>query len=41
MHRELGQKEEEIAVLKRSLTNTPKSRRAGSSIAERLATVES
>jgi hypothetical protein len=41
VHRKLGQKDEEIAVLKRWLDSTPKSRRAGSRIAERLAKVES
>jgi hypothetical protein len=37
VHRKLGQKDEEIAVLKRWLAACPKSRRAGSKIAERLA----
>lgn len=41
VHRKLGQKDEEIAVLKRWLERTPKSRRAGSRIAERLAKLES
>lgn len=41
IHRKLGQKAEEIAVLKRWLDSTPKSRRAGSRIAERLAKLES
>jgi hypothetical protein len=40
VHRKLGQKEEEIAVLKRWLNSTPKSRRGGSRIAERLAKLE-
>lgn len=40
VHRKLGQGAEEIAVLKRWLDNTPKSRRAGSRIAERLAKLE-
>ncbi|MFC9772567.1 MULTISPECIES: hypothetical protein [unclassified Pseudarthrobacter] len=40
MHRKLGKKDEEIAVLKRWLNSTPKSRRAGSRIAERLAKLE-
>jgi hypothetical protein len=41
VHRKLGQRDEEVAVLKRWLENTPKSRRAGSRIAERLAKLES
>ncbi|MEW1950820.1 hypothetical protein AB0280_16405 [Pseudarthrobacter sp902506025] len=41
VHRKLGQKAEEIAVLSRWLDSTPKSRRAGSRIAERLAKLES
>jgi hypothetical protein len=41
VHRKLGQKAEEIAVLKRWLDSAPKSRRAGSRIAERLAKLES
>ncbi|MDT0168881.1 hypothetical protein [Pseudarthrobacter sp. BRE9] len=40
VHRKLGQKAEEIAVLKRWMAATPKSRRAGSRIAERLAKLE-
>jgi len=40
VHRKLGQKDEEIAVLKRWMNITPKSRRAGSKIAERLAKLE-
>jgi hypothetical protein len=40
VHRKLGQKDEEIAVLNRWLDSTPKSRRAGSRIAERLAKLE-
>ena len=40
VHRKLGQRAEEIAVLKRWLDSTPKSRRAGSRIAERLAKLE-
>ena len=40
VHRKLGQRAEEIAVLKRWLDSTPKSRRVGSRIAERLAKLE-
>lgn len=40
VHRKLGQKAEEITVLKRWLDICPKSRRAGSRIAERLAKLE-
>jgi hypothetical protein len=40
VHRKLGQKDEEIAVLKRWLSHCPKAHRAGSSIAERLAKLE-
>jgi hypothetical protein len=40
VHRKLGQREEEVAVLNRWLDSTPKSRRAGSRIAERLAKLE-
>lgn len=40
VHRKLGQKDEEIAVLKRWLDITPKSRCVGSRIAERLANLE-
>ncbi len=40
VHRKLGQKNEEIAVLKRWLARCPKAHRAGSSIAERLAKLE-
>ncbi|MHC6220495.1 hypothetical protein [Arthrobacter sp. MMS24-S77] len=40
VHRKLGQKNEELAVLKRWLARSPKAHRAGSSIAERLAKLE-
>ncbi|PTT60039.1 hypothetical protein DBR22_21170 [Arthrobacter sp. HMWF013] len=40
VHRKLGQKDEEIAVLKRWLGKSPKSLRTGSRIAERLAKLE-
>jgi hypothetical protein len=40
IHRKLGQKEEEIAVLKRWLARCPKAHRAGSSMAERLGKLE-
>lgn len=40
VHRKLGQKDEEIAVLKRWLARCPKAHRAGSGIAERLAKLE-
>ena len=40
VHRKLGQKDEEIAVLKRWLTRCPKAYRAGSNIAERLTKLE-
>lgn len=40
IHRKLGQKEEEIAVLKRWLARCPKAHRASSSIAERLGKLE-
>lgn len=40
VHRKLGQKNEEIAVLKRWLARCPKAQRAGSSIAERLSKLE-
>jgi hypothetical protein len=40
VHRKLGQKAEEIAVLKRWMGSCPKGRRAGSRIAERLAKLE-
>lgn len=40
VHRKLGQRPDEIAVLKRWLVRCPKSRRAGSRISERLAKLE-
>lgn len=40
VHRKLGQKNEEIAVLKRWLARCPKAHRASSSIAERLGKLE-
>ncbi|WP_354261427.1 HIRAN domain-containing protein [Arthrobacter sp. OAP107] len=40
VHRKLGQKDEEIAVLKRWLARCPKAHRPGSSIGERLAELE-
>lgn len=40
IHRKLGQKDQEVAVLKRWLARCPKGRREGSSIAERLAKLE-
>lgn len=40
VHRKLRQRDEEIAVLKRWLTRCPKTLRAGSGIAERLAKLE-
>ncbi len=40
VHRKLGQKNEEIAVLKRWLARCPKAHRAGNSIGERLAKLE-
>ena len=40
VHRKLGQKDEEVAVLKKWLARCPKGRREGSSIAERLAKLE-
>ena len=40
VHRKLGQKTDEIAVLKRWMDATPKSRRPASRIAERLAKLE-
>ncbi|MBT2555496.1 hypothetical protein [Arthrobacter sp. ISL-5] len=40
VHRKLGQKDEEIAVLKRWLAHCPKQYRNGSGIAERLAKLE-
>ncbi|WP_324642375.1 hypothetical protein [Pseudarthrobacter sp. LT1] len=40
VHRKLGEKDKEVAVLKRWMDSTPKSRRAGSKIAERLAKLD-
>lgn len=40
VHRKLGQKDEEIAVLKRWLARCPKAHRASSSVAERLGKLE-
>jgi hypothetical protein len=40
VHRKLGQRDEEIAVLKRWMDVCPKARRPGSSIGERLAKLE-
>lgn len=40
VHRKLGQKNEEAAVLKRWLDRCPKARRAGSNVAERLAKLQ-
>ncbi|MET3206243.1 UNVERIFIED_ORG: hypothetical protein ABIB21_003062 [Arthrobacter sp. UYEF13] len=40
VHRKLGQRAEEVAVLKRWMDSCPKSRRAGSRIAKRLAKLE-
>lgn len=40
IHRKLGERDAEIAVLKRWLNRTPKAQRSGSKIAERLAKLE-